>query len=232
MHRASILFTSVLLLAGLAVAQGSPAPEGQGEIFMRQAAPPHGLGPDMTFNFMTQQRELGNDISFISAEIASRGEVVTASPYTATAVTETIQMLADGNRIVNKNSAFVPRDSQGRTRREETLPKIGPLSVDGPKLIFIQDPVAHTSATLQPGRQSAMVMKQSSDEGGNIQIMTTRRVEGPGKVVVEGASDHMMTQRVEGARKIVLDGTGDRGPSNEKSTKHEDLGTQTIEGVL
>src|SRR6266403_5640860 len=62
------------------------------------------------------------------------GEVVTAAPYTATAITETTQVLADGNRIVNKNSAFVARDGQGRTRREETMAKIGPLSVDSPKM--------------------------------------------------------------------------------------------------
>src|SRR5207302_5790898 len=135
MHRASILFISVLLMAGLAVAEESPVPEIHNGHSIMQTEPRHVIGPEAGFNVMYQRRELESDISFISAEMAGTGEVVTAAPYTATAITETTQVLADGNKIVNKNSAFVARDGQGRTRREETLPRIGPLSVDSPKLI-------------------------------------------------------------------------------------------------
>lgn len=219
MHRASILFTSVLLLAGLAVAQDSPAPEGRRSLFINQTEPLHVIGPDAGVNFMFQQRELGGEIAFVSAEMAGMGEVVTAAPYTATAVTETTQVLADGNRIVNKKSAFVARDSQGRTRREETLARIGPLSVDSPKLIFISDPVAHTVVTLEPGRQAAMLLKtQSLGSGsnpGSLPIVTTRRLEGPGKIVIS-ESIH----------------SGSSNEKNQKSAKLEDLGTQTIEGIL
>jgi len=53
------------------------------------------------------------EISFFSAEMAGAGEVVTAAPYTATATTGEHAIAGDGNRIVNKTSSFVARDSQG-----------------------------------------------------------------------------------------------------------------------
>ena len=40
-------------------------------------------------------------------------------PYAAEAITESTQVLADGNRIVQKSTTRVYRDSEGRTRREQ-----------------------------------------------------------------------------------------------------------------
>jgi hypothetical protein len=240
MPRTSILFISVLLLATLTVAQESPAPEFHKEFSINPAERTRLLGPETGFNLMFQRRDLESEISFISAEMAGTGEVVTAAPYTATVITETTQVLADGNRIVNKNSAFVARDGQGRLRREETLPRIGPLSVDSPKLIFIHDPVAHTNATLDPGKQSAVIWKQpdSSPYKENLHIVT-RRLDGPGKPATEGANNSraeppniVTTRRLEGPGKVVVEGTVERIPLSEKNAKLEDLGTQTIEGVL
>ncbi len=77
--------------------------------------------------------------------------VVKGAPYSAEAVTETTQTLADGNRIVHKSSAMVFRDSQGRTRREQTLGAIGLLAVqpgEPTRLVTISDPVAGVSYTL------------------------------------------------------------------------------------
>ena len=66
------------------------------------------------------------------------------SPYSAQAVTEFTQTLADGNRIHHSTTAMVARDSEGRSRREETIGAIGALagSGDAPKTVFIHDPVA------------------------------------------------------------------------------------------
>src|SRR4029077_18470296 len=75
--------------------------------------------------------------------------VVKGAPYSATMNNESIQTLADGNRIVQTNTGSVSRDSQGRTRRDAALPAIGNLSAaSAPHLVFIQDPVAGTSYTL------------------------------------------------------------------------------------
>jgi hypothetical protein len=43
-------------------------------------------------------------------------KVVKNSPFSAHVVTQSIQELADGNRIVHQTTAFIARDSDGRTR--------------------------------------------------------------------------------------------------------------------
>ncbi len=50
---------------------------------------------------------------FIAEEVAP-GKVVKGAPYSAEAVAETTQTLADGNRIQHKSTAMVYRDGQGR----------------------------------------------------------------------------------------------------------------------
>lgn len=87
---------------------------------------------------------------FIASEMSFDGKLVKGAPYSAQAVTETIQTLGDGNRIVNKATATVYRDSEGRTRREQTLRAIGPFATgeEPPQTIFISDPVAGTSYML------------------------------------------------------------------------------------
>jgi len=71
------------------------------------------------------------------------------APYSGTITNESVQMLADGNRIVQSSTGSVARDSQGRTRQDTTLPPIGNLSAaNAPHLVFIQDPVAQVSYSL------------------------------------------------------------------------------------
>src|SRR5438874_10369337 len=80
--------------------------------------------------------------NFVAGELVG-GSPVKGAPYSAEAVTETTQTLSDGNRIVNRNTAAVYRDSEGRERREQSLPAIGPFAAKGepPKTIIISDPV-------------------------------------------------------------------------------------------
>jgi len=74
---------------------------------------------------------------------------VKGAPYSATMNNESIQTLADGNRIVQTTTGTIARDSEGRTRQDAALPAIGNLSAVGaPHLVFIQDSVAGTSYTL------------------------------------------------------------------------------------
>lgn len=54
----------------------------------------------------------------VGAKIGFETKVVKGAPYSAMAEAETIQTLADGNRIRNKTTTLVYRDSDGRTRRE------------------------------------------------------------------------------------------------------------------
>src|SRR5262249_12302216 len=57
-------------------------------------------------------------LKVVGAKIGFEMKVVKGAPYSATAEAETIQALADGNRIRNKTTTLVYRDSEGRTRRE------------------------------------------------------------------------------------------------------------------
>ena len=53
---------------------------------------------------------------------------IQGAPYSATITNESIQTLADGNRIVQTSAGTTARDSQGRTRHDTALPAIGNLS--------------------------------------------------------------------------------------------------------
>jgi hypothetical protein len=66
---------------------------------------------------------------------------VKGAPYSAQAVSELAQTLADGTRATHSTYARLYRDSEGRERCEET-------SGDSFKRIFISDPVEHASYSL------------------------------------------------------------------------------------
>jgi hypothetical protein len=85
---------------------------------------------------------------FASNTIPLQGEVVKGMPYSAEIVTESVQTLADGNRIVQRKTGRVYRDGQGRMRREDDLPS-------GGSTVSITDPVAGTAFTLDPATRTA-----------------------------------------------------------------------------
>jgi hypothetical protein len=70
------------------------------------------------------------NIEFMSGPVAFDTEPVTGAPYSAEAITDIVQKLADGNRIVRQNKAQINRDGQGRTRREQGFAMFGPLVND------------------------------------------------------------------------------------------------------
>lgn len=131
------------------------------------------------------------------------GAVVKNAPYSADAVTETTQTLGDGNRIVQRTTQKLYRDSDGRERREESLLALGQLAQpDGLRLITISDPVAQTAYTLDP------------------QIRTARQTAVVG-----------LYQNVTAAYTLSLLGAGrGRGAGSAQPVK-EDLGTKNVEGV-
>ncbi|MFN0120624.1 MAG: hypothetical protein ACKV2V_08990 [Blastocatellia bacterium] len=94
---------------------------------------------------------------FLTTEMSFSNKVVKGAPYSGEIVNETIQTLADGNRIVRKTSSPVYRDGEGRTRREHSFAAVGPWASQGeaPKTIFINDPVGGVNFTLNPRDKSA-----------------------------------------------------------------------------
>jgi len=117
--------------------------------------------PDVRFTTVPPQGEKpapgASTFSFVSSEFAFDGKPIKGSPYSAEAVTETTQILGDGNRIVNRSTASLYRDSEGRTRREQTLKSIGGVAAGAQPLqtIMISDPVAGFSYSLDPGTRTA-----------------------------------------------------------------------------
>jgi hypothetical protein len=99
----------------------------------------------------------GGNFGFVSDMLVG-GNAVKGSPYSAEAVTETTQTLADGNRIVQKSTATLYRDSSGRERREQSLPVIGPFTAQGdaPQIISISDPVAGVNYSLNSKERVAV----------------------------------------------------------------------------
>jgi hypothetical protein len=220
MNRVAILLVSALLLAGAAAAQESAPKEKVRTFTFTQDEPITMMAP---FAMMQGERLPEGKIEFFSAEMAGAGEVVTAAPYTATATTESTQVLADGNRIVNKTSSFVARDSQGRTRRETDLHRIGTMQVDSPKTVFINDPTAHTQYIFTPGGEATKVIRSESTWKEGPQILDLR----------SGKGERHANEKV--LEKVIVKVGGPHDPLQSKESneqvKHEDLGTQTIEGV-
>ena len=181
-----------------------------------QNTPPSDAGPNVMF---FQSAAIGpvnvatGGVGGFFVESAANGKVITGAPYTATVSTEMTQILADGNRINNKTTASLARDSQGRTRREETMGTVGPWQVNGPKLVFINDPTSQTNYVLDSDKQTVAVLKHAGIAGIN--------VAGAGPTVSASASGGFKVKYLE------------KGPGGDQpeETKTESLGTQTMEGV-
>jgi hypothetical protein len=101
------------------------------------------------------------NIEFMSGPVALDSEPVAGAPYSAEAVTQVVQTLADGNRIVRENKAQIIRDGLGRTRREEGFAMFGPL-VNGPRdevrNVQISDPATGTMVMLDLQTRTAHKM--------------------------------------------------------------------------
>jgi hypothetical protein len=80
------------------------------------------------------------------------GKTVTGAPYSAQITFEHTQTLPDGNLIDQKNTATVYRDSQGRSRLEETRPS---NSGNPQQIIRITDPMARVAYVLDPAKKTA-----------------------------------------------------------------------------
>jgi hypothetical protein len=148
-----------------------------------------------------------------------QSRVVKDKPYAAETETETVQTLADGNRIVNRTVSKFYRDSQGRTRREQTFGNVDPSNPAPHELkIFIDDPVSEAAYVLDPGDKSARAEVRNVkflDEGSGNSGAPRRMI----KILDEHASDsgmmHPVLPKLDERHDIV----------------QQDLGKKVIEGV-
>jgi hypothetical protein len=143
----------------------------------------------------------------VKTRVPLESKVVTGAPYSAEIVTETVETLADGNRIVHRTTGRVYRDGQGRVRREEDRGNGQAASV------FITDPVAHVSYALEP--ENKVAMKTTGDVGGTFFYTTadgenatvvTRSTTDPGDVERKRRIEQTIvaTAPVEGDQVVML----------------------------
>jgi hypothetical protein len=96
----------------------------------------------------------------IAIEPLETARPVQGAPYIAEAITETTQVLADGNRIERRATALVARDSSGRVRREQSALVLGGLVIESKvPLVTITDPVTRTHITLDREQRVALRVK-------------------------------------------------------------------------
>ena len=102
-------------------------------------------------------------LSFVTPDTNFEREVVKGLPFSADALTEHVQRLGDGNRMVRKSTARLFRDTAGRTRREHVLTRGGVLAPDGqePRLIVIGDPIAQVEYLVDTARGTIRKMPMS-----------------------------------------------------------------------
>ena len=151
---------------------------------------------------------------------------VTGAPYTATITNEAVQVLADGNRIVQSSSGTVARDSQGRTRQDVPLPLIGVMAAaNAPHLVFINDPVGQKSYTLNVTEKTAQSVAMPTAGAGTDALLLKMKLDAEAKA---RHSPEMTAQRpMTAIDKIKAETLGE---ATEVNT--EDLGSQVMEGVL
>jgi hypothetical protein len=153
-------------------------------------------------------------------------KTVKGAPYSATATTETVQTLNDGNQIIRRNETKLYRDGQGRTRMEQTLETMGRWVASGeaPQIITITDPVARTSFSLDPLTRTAH--------------KNTYALKKDGRVVTRAESEALREKPAAGeaAPQIIPSKESkpwemQAGISGDPRKKIESLGKQVIEGL-
>ena len=171
--------------------------------------------------------------------VGGDGTPVTGAPYSADTVTEMIQSLADGNRIVQRQTASVARDTQGRTRREMALGAIGPMMPEeSPRMTFIHDPVAGVVYQFNDVKRTAVrrTMPKLDHARTTVQIeegATAGVALGQAGVVSYKARTHarVMSDAEPGVEAGAMAMHLERVRPDNANTQTESLGTQAIEGV-
>ena len=184
---------AMIAISAVAFAQGPPPGRGGGRSRMGFDAP---AGPGGDFGPGVLRSGVKN------------------APFTADVVTESSHTLADGNRIRQTVNSKVYRDSDGRTRREQTVSLNGLSPNSSPQpMVFINDPVSGVNYSLNSKERSGFKSVRSSDGRG-----------GPPR----------MPMSTDAAGR----GPGGRGPggmerrsASDPNFKTESLGRQAIEGI-
>ncbi len=197
----------------------------------------------LAVTLQAQQGQGGSTAPKVYTELfaASSTAVVKGAPFSAEAVSENVQTLADGNKISRSHTTKMFRDSEGRFRREGsstggsgygfTTGGSGLTSVYGfSETISIFDPVANVRFILNPASKTARQMKISPGIAESAVIVNGQGLSQTFKRQIE-------TQAAQKSHIVVLPNLtattiGGSGIGNGRSAgKDESLGTRNIEGI-
>ena len=138
-------YKRVIVVAGWVVSAGlAVAAQERTQVFFEEAVqlPPQGA------------------IDVIALDPVDMGQPVVDAPYSADAVTEVTQVLADGNRIEQRTAASIARDGDGRTRREQQGIALGRFVAQSTQpMVTITDPKSGVHLTLNYDQKVAYRMK-------------------------------------------------------------------------
>jgi hypothetical protein len=175
-------------------------------------------------------QEASNTVVYKSqgmVSMSAQSATVQGAPYSATVTNESVQTLADGNRIVQTSTGTTARDAQGRSRQDTALPAIGNLSAaNAPHLVFIQDPVAQVSYVLNLTDKTAqkLPMPPPNAAGSAAPAVANAFYIQSGGGPSTAAAPMPMPPPMALQRTIVA--------SDQDQVATEDLGSQTMEGIV
>jgi nucleoid-associated protein YgaU len=152
-----------------------------------------------------------NTFVFLSSEMSIDGKLVKGAPYSAQAINESVQTLPGGNRIVRQDTSSVYRDSEGRTRRDQTISMVGGYSAAGgpAQTTFINDPVAGVNYILDAKNRTARKIDYSAKIAAEKRMLETMRA----KRTAEGGApgDENATATAERRAKRSADAGDEKG---------------------
>jgi len=160
--------------------------------------------------------------------------VVKGKPYSADTSTETVQTLADGNRIAHRTVSKFYRDSEGRTRREQTFGNVDPEHPSPHEVkVFIDDPVNGTSLVLDPGSNTLEKLQRNDN------LSAMQRDDADGAQIMLKLVKDSETNGQSAPAKVFFNRDHSSNPDNgplvisdeNRNIVKEDLGTRNIEGV-
>lgn len=222
----TVLIAAALGLCGLSAAQQKP------EVIVHEGS--------AVVHTHAAQAVPAAGVRIFSAHTAA----VKGAPYSAEAVTESVQVLADGNRITSTSKGMQYRDNDGRTRIDNSISPIGnwvPAGAKEMSISNINDPVSGEHFMLDHTRKTAVktAMRQMVAHSGAAGEPKQVKIEMKQQVHTYAASGATFTQAVPPPAGDVLVGPGPavmmlrhsaEGGSGP-ALKKESLGKRTIEGV-
>jgi len=187
------------------------------------------LGPVAVSLFAQGPRHMGpmgpgGDFALLRAEFGVSNKVVQGSPYSAQAVTQFTQTLANGDHVQRTTTASIARDSQGRTRVERSFGAIGALSAGrgAGRTVMIFDPVAGVSYALNPASKTGTSMQIRAHPAGS-----ETRTQRSSTFQAAAKTEDLGTQVIQGVTAQGKRVTRVIAPGQEGNEKEIDIVTET-----